>query len=194
MTLLAGPRIGRYHGAIPVPCGPCMLQRPRAVTLVLFLTLLAATPLRAQEQGTWLDLGIGGGNNGANIELAITRRNGLHGLTFRGMAAARTEITLFTEKSSSRSLADLGLLYGVHGRSGPMLGFVRAGVGALWFDKSGTGGTQSGNSTGIGVPWEAGGTLLFGSNFGLGFRVAGNLNGIRNNVAGIVTLHLGKAY
>lgn len=171
-----------------------MLQRHRAALVALLLSLALASSARAQEQGSWLDLGIGGGNNGANLELAVTRRKGIHGLTFRGMAAFRSEITLFTEKSSTRALADVGLLYGVHGRSGALLGFARAGVGALWFDQNGTGGTKSGSTQGFGVPWETGGTLLFGRNFGFGFRVAGNLNGIRNNVAGIVTLHFGKAY
>lgn len=167
---------------------------------LFLLGLLAgsSTPLAAQvptsQTGTWLDVGLGGGNIGLTGLLGITRRSGIHSLTVRGMASAQLKIVIF-EKSRARSLTDLGLLYGVNGRASGTLFYARAGVGAVWYHRETS--DSSGDthvSAEVGVPWEAGVTKVFGRNFGIGFRVAGNVNAFKNNVAGLFIIHLGQVW
>ncbi|MBK7351471.1 MAG: hypothetical protein IPI92_16555 [Gemmatimonadetes bacterium] len=170
------------------------------IVVLLCLGLLAGgtTPVRAQrpssQTGTWLDAGLGGGNNGLNLLLGITRRSGIHSLSARGMVAARFKIVVF-EKSSSRTFGDLGLLYGVNGRAGSALFYARAGVGAVWYRRENSDSTNTYQvSAEFGVPWEAGVTKVFGNNFGVGLRLAGNANTFRSNLAGLLVLHLGQVW
>lgn len=171
---------------------------PRPVTAWLVLLCLTAGPLAAQRApgptGTWLDVGLGGGNIGLNALLGITRRSGIHSLSVRGMVASKFQIVIF-KKTTTRTLGDLGLLYGVNGGLPSGLYYARAGIGAVWYREQRTDtGADNGVSAEFGVPWEAGMTKLFGSNFGLGLRLAGNLNAFRNNVAALLVLHLGGAW
>ena len=164
----------------------------------LLLLLTAAQPALGQAApsnvGTWLDAGLGGGNSGLNAALAITRRSGIHGLTVRGMVAARIRIALF-DKTSSRTFGDLGLLYGLHGRSGNTMYTARAGIGAVWYRREYSDSTPAYDvNAAFGVPWEVGVTQVFGGNFGLGVRLAGNLNAYHNNIGGLLVLHLGQAW
>lgn len=170
----------------------------RTVLLLLGLAAGSLAPAAAQRTqsatGTWLDVGLGGGNIGLNGLLGITRRSGLHSLSVRGMVAARLKIVVF-KKSTSRTFGDLGLLYGVNGRAGSTLLYARAGIGAIWYQRESS--DSSGNtrvSAEFGVPWEAGVTQVLGNNFGLGLRLAGNANAFRSNVAGLLILHLGQVW
>lgn len=168
---------------------------------ILFLCLLLpslALPARGQaapkQVGTWLDLGLGGGNTGLNAGLAITRRSGIHGLTVRGTVAAQIRIAIF-EKASTRSFADLGLLYGLHGRAGSTLYTARAGISAIWYHREYSDSTPTYDvSAAFGVPWEVGVTQVFGNSFGLGVRLAGNLNAYHNNIGALLVLHLGQVW
>lgn len=166
--------------------------------VLLGLLALAPLPLPAQYRsgsgGTWLDLGLGGGNTGLNGLLAITRRSGIHGLTVRGMAAAQVRLVLF-KKQDTRSFGDLGLMYGVHGHSGGTLFAARAGLGAVWYHlESSDSGRSTRVSAEFGVPWELAVTRVFGNNVGLGVRLAGNANRFHNNIAGLLVLHIGDAW
>jgi hypothetical protein len=162
------------------------------------LLLAGALPAGAQaappERGTWLDASLGGGNTGLNVGVGITRRSGIHGLTVRGLVAAQLRFVIFG-KTTVQSFADLGLLYGLHGRSGSTLYVARAGVGAVWYRREDLDSTVLRDvNAEFGVPWEAGVTRLFGNNFGLGVRLAGNVNSAHDNIAGLLVLHLGQAY
>lgn len=167
---------------------------------VLFLVLLAtaAPPARGQavpsRVGTWLDAGLGGGNSGLNAAISITRRSGIHGLTVRGQVAARIRIGRF-DKTSARTFADLGLLYGLHGRAGNTLYTARAGIGAVWYHREYSDSTPTYDvNAAFGVPWEVGVTQVFGGNVGLGVKLVGNVNSYHTNIGGLLVLHLGQAW
>ncbi len=112
----------------------------------------------------------------------------------RGLVATRIRIVLF-EKSTTRRFAELGLLYGIHARAGSTLFAARAGIGAVWYEREDTDATTSRDfRTGFGAPWEVGATQVFGGNFGLGVKLAGNANAFHHNIGGLLVLHLGKVW
>lgn len=164
----------------------------------LFLLATAAPPARGQavpsQVGTWLDAGLGGGNSGLNAALSITRRSGMHGLTVRGLVAAQIRIAIF-ERTSARTFAELGLLYGLHGRSGSTLYTARAGIGAIWYHHEYSDSTPAYDvNAEFGVPWEVGVTQVFGGSVGLGVKLVGNVNSYHTNIGGLLVLHLGQAW
>ncbi len=110
------------------------------------------------------------------------------------MVASQFRLVIF-KKTTTRTFGDLGLLYGVNGGIPSALYYARAGIGAVWYREQSTdNGFDHRISAEFVVPWEAGMTKLFGNNFGIGLRLAGNLNASRNNIAALLLLHLGGAW
>jgi hypothetical protein len=113
----------------------------------------------------------------------------VHDLTARGIVTAQWQIF----GGRTRSLGDLGLMYGIHPLPNRNALSARVGVGAVWYSITQSGATPRSNyGPAAGIPWELSVVAPFSDIMGVGFSVLGNVNRLRSYGAVMLTLHLGR--
>jgi hypothetical protein len=167
----------------------------RQAIFLLFMSVVAtqlpaqASTPRIPANATTLTVGIGGGEVGAGFEAALTHRRGMHDLTVRGIATAQIQIF----GGRTRSVGDLGVMYGIHPIPNRNAFAARVGIGAVWYQVD-PGGSAPRRDYGprTGIPWELSVVAPFSDIMGVGLSVLGNVNSLRSYGVVMLTLHLGR--